>query len=82
MQGHAPSNSNVGARSTKHFVNQSFACEFYPVDRASTMLVGPYRREYNLRHTLIRAETPNLRGTQRLSNAERQRTSRHHQTGD
>ena len=34
MQGHAPSNSNVGARSTNHVVNQSFACEFYPVDRA------------------------------------------------
>ena len=41
VQGHAPSNSKAGARSTKHFVIQSCACGFYPVNQAATILVGP-----------------------------------------
>ena len=41
VQEHAPSNSNVSARLTKHFVSQSYVCEFYSANQAATILVGP-----------------------------------------
>ena len=41
VQEHAPSNSDVGARPTKHFVIRSFACAFYSANPVAAILVGP-----------------------------------------